>query len=621
MSATASFLVMPTSSGNSHPDLKTAMCEEVRRRQIARRWPRFHWDDEGRARRYLWAPRHFLNPIAGASLFGIVYLEAALWWNGLASWWPFEPLRRSPESRILLVTCAFLLNAWLLDRFLADQTKIELEVPAWVRGLRFAASGVPVLGLLVLPAWRWITVERPGWLRRKNRAPALDPRALRSSSLPNSWRIETWRRAASQSPVLLISWLIATQILAYLAILSWLAAGPFDSGRRWVLIGACGLLHLTVYGCVADYTRRRRPRAPRWAAPLLRYGPLLLFLPSPFTCLGILIWLPATEEEREEKTLIHHAYTQRNQPLRPDLQTRPADSLRSVWQTVQQIRKEVDETLQTFFGNPSEAGGWETGRLAFYRLKTFFLVLDVAALAWIVTRLGWPVLTLESPSSMLAVFLVMAALGLLVEVAFLGMRVVGWLQRRVPAYFPYGRYIVLTQLALPIGLLAGTQIALGDGHGLGLVLWAAGLVSAVLALLVLAPISFFFSLPGRDTVTVLAWASLSFELFLVGVILRAHPELSPPFLALFRFALALTLLWSAGLFFALGRRLLQPFELRHIFKPGLPAGVRMVLAFLLVTAALPLGGVTIPFWIYARHRCWPRYESLLAGLPTTLNMP
>jgi hypothetical protein len=190
---------------------------------------------------------------------------------------------------------------------------------------------------------------------------------------------------------------------------------------------------------------------------------------------------------------------------------------------------------------------------------------------------------------------------------------VGWLRRRAPPYFPYGRYIVLTQLALPIGFLAGTQVAQGDANGLGFVLWYGGIAAAVAGLLVLAPISFLFSLPGRETLIVLAWAALHFELFVVGVILRTHPELSPPFLALFKLALALTPLWSVGLFFALGRRLLQPLELRHIFRPGLPAHARLVLALVLVIAALPLGGVAIPFWMCARQGLWPRYEKCPAA--------
>ena len=314
---------MPTSSGNG-------------------RWHRFTWDAEGRARWELWEARHFLYPVAFASLVGLGYLEIALWQHGIEPWWPFGPSLQSAGGAALLVA-AFLLNAWSLDRFMAGKTKREAEAPAWIRGLRFFAAGVPVLGLLALPAWRWMLAERPGWLCRKKRVLVLDLRSPRLPSLPSSGLIERWRRRASQSLVFLIPWLISTQILAYLAALSSLAAGPLDLGRRWVVIGACGLLHLTLYGCVAGYARLRRPWAPRWAGPLLRYGPWLLFLPFPFTCLGILVWLPAAEETREEKTLSHRAYTQRNQSPRPDLQSRLTNSVRRVWQTVQQTRQEVDE--------------------------------------------------------------------------------------------------------------------------------------------------------------------------------------------------------------------------------------------------------------------------------------
>jgi len=73
-------------------------------------------------------------------------------------------------------------------------------------------------------------------------------------------------------------------------------------------------------------------------------------------------------------------------------------------------------------------------------------------------------------------------------------------------------------------------------------------------------------------------------------------------------ALVLTPVWSLGLFLALGRWLLRPFTLRHLADPRLPFRSRAILAGVALTAALPLGGIAIPFWIYAHHRLWPGME-------------
>lgn len=73
-------------------------------------------------------------------------------------------------------------------------------------------------------------------------------------------------------------------------------------------------------------------------------------------------------------------------------------------------------------------------------------------------------------------------------------------------------------------------------------------------------------------------------------------------------ALVLAPLWSLGSFLVLGRWLLRPFTFRHLADSRLPRSDRAILAGVALTAALPLGGLAIPFWIYAHHRLWPGME-------------
>lgn len=70
----------------------------------------------------------------------------------------------------------------------------------------------------------------------------------------------------------------------------------------------------------------------------------------------------------------------------------------------------------------------------------------------------------------------------------------------------------------------------------------------------------------------------------------------------------LTPAWSLRLFLALGRWLLRPFTFRDLSNPRLPRRHRAILAGLALTVVVPLGGLFIPFWIYAHHRLWPGME-------------
>jgi hypothetical protein len=51
--------------------------------------------------------------------------------------------------------------------------------------------------------------------------------------------------------------------------------------------------------------------------------------------------------------------------------------------------------------------------------------------------------------------------------------------------------------------------------------------------------------------------------------------------------------------------LLRPFGLREALRVLRP---RWKIGLLLLTFFAPLGGLAVPFWIYARHRWWPVWE-------------
>jgi hypothetical protein len=160
-------------------------------------------------------------------------------------------------------------------------------------------------------------------------------------------------------------------------------------------------------------------------------------------------------------------------------------------------------------------------------------------------------------------------------------------------------------------LLWGSLLAIGEAAVAGHLLVVVGLGAVLLTTLLFSPFNFLLARPGRQTFMTLVWILLFFEIVVTGAVMCSQPELAPPFVILFHAAMALTPLWSLALFAGMGGWLLHPFRLRHLFDRRLPRSARGILAAVALTAALPLGGLAIPFWIYARHRLWPRYEPLL----------
>ncbi|HEY2291409.1 MAG TPA: hypothetical protein VGM86_11970 [Thermoanaerobaculia bacterium] len=600
----------------AHPPL-----EDVRRANVERRWPRHQWDASGRSRWAGWDWRNYLYLVICGLLLSGTVLESAISSDGIKTpWWPFGLLAESPAGRAVLI---FLIvaNGWLMDRHLADRTPGEKLVPLWLRSLRAALVSIPVLGLYAIPAWRWIVQTRPPWACRASALPRLRLSTASESITVSLPRLDAWsralRRRQGQSFPTLFLWMIGGQIAPWIALLSWATTAatlsPFHQRALVSLDVSCHLLACAL-GLRFGVIRGRQTRVAGWRAVAIRLAPLFFLLPFPFWVPGILLWMIWAGEDVE--TFVEESYSNKGRPPVP-IPLAKGSSLGRLRRSLAQGQREFDGMVNGLLPGALQNSQVENQRLAFYRLKTFALLLDAAALAWLLARLGGPVLRFDSPTLYLAPFLVLAGLGVIVELSFLALRVAGWLLRRAMPYQPYGRSLTFTQLALAAGLLFGACLAAGQASNAGLLLIAVGIGTAVCAALLFAPISFLLMLPGRQAFVTLAWAVLFFELYTAGAVMRSQPELAPPFLHLFNVAIALTPLWSLALFLGLRGWLLHPFKLGHLVDHRLPGGARAVLAAVILTAAAPLGGIAVPFWIYVHHRLWPRYEKLLWDLKKT----
>ncbi len=176
---------------------------------------------------------------------------------------------------------------------------------------------------------------------------------------------------------------------------------------------------------------------------------------------------------------------------------------------------------------------------------------------------------------------------------------------------PYGRYLLLTQVAFLAGMMVGWLLVEESGDLFGWLLVEEsrnllGFLSLVAALC--GMVSMLFLLPigasSRRWEMHLSflWPSLFLALTGMGAAMLLDEGVNEVFMQLLRVCVWLTPLWAVLLGVTRAGWLLRPYGWRQLLSDQLPRRVRTSLVFLLLTAALPLGGLAIPLWIYVHHR-------------------
>jgi hypothetical protein len=565
---------------------------------VERRWPRYRWDGQGLSRWAGWGWSRYLVMVTGGFLLGATFLESAISKGGERAPWPFFGWLAESPAGFLILGILLVLNGWLVDRALSDRTPFEDALPLWLRGLRRALVSVPVFGLYAIPAWRWVIQRRPTWVRRSFRRLPLDLAASHQESRDPCRRSISWidsrRRIHGQSLPALLLWMILGQIGPWFALLSALMTTPsLSSSRRAVLQGVSFLFHILACACSIQYgiLRGGQIRAGRGRRIVLQWAPLSFLFGFLIWIFGFSAWIAAMDEERE--TLVSRSWARKSSSSPQALRARRASARPTAFSATLQ-NSEISQT-----------------RFAVQRLKLLAFFFDAAALAWLFYRLGKPFFTLQRfPLPELAPCLFLAILGLLIEGVSLAVRIFGWLRLNDRRSLPYGRWITFPQLVLAAGCLFGTLLAMGSLTNVGHLLIVIGM-GALLSTTLFASGSFLLDLSNPQTFVTLSWILLFLEVIVVGGLTGAWPELSLPVLTFFKAAMILTPVWGLALFLGLGGALLHPFRPRHIFDRRLPGRLRAALAAVCITAILPLGAIAIPFWIYACHWVWRRYEPLL----------
>jgi hypothetical protein len=556
---------------------------DVRAACVRRRFKRARLDAMGRGFWEHWRTESCAFLVGMYSMVLILLLEPALG----SDRWPAGMIDvRIPGSLAAGLLLVLPLNGWIFGLFLSNKTPGETALPRWLLALRWLASSLPLLGLYTLSLWR-AALEQTS-IQQASRAPSLDlstkrlslPRGIRSRGLYRSGFFFVWA-AGSLLPLLVWAvWLVQTTAL-----------GRY---RQPAIVGACIILHLISSLSMAKYFRSelKSPFLDRWRRSLLAIASVLWLLAIPGMVVGLALFLLA---DPPRKSLTWLTYANRSGARRAFLWRALQGRLRQRWET----RPWYAQWKRPAGLSPAEGTGYADAQVtAFYRLKTLFLTLESAALFAVV-----PARTRQAAlPSALWTAAVLAGAGLTLQAATLAARFLRIPRAQRLGRHPYGRYLLLTQAAFLAGLYMAALWAAGQVQQLGLLLCLGGALCGMLVVLfLLLPTA---ATPNGPDMTL--WALLFLFLAAWGGLITLDGTADQPSLATLKALAALTPLWSCGLFLACEGWLLRPFSWRQVFDRTLPRRVRSLLAFTALTAALPLGGLMVPFWIFARHRLRPR---------------
>ncbi len=586
--------------------------ERTRLLQIYRTWQRVC------ARRVsaVWAgASSFFNSSSIAGLVGIgavpvlAPLDSALWSDPVAAQARTTPsfLSGVVVGWALLVGC--LVQAGLVDRFLARQTAEERTVRGWVRFARLASATVPLFGFYTVPGWRFLLDRCPGWAFHTERQS--DPYRLEA---PPQWALVTsWLRSIESTSRWLASiWVFLSLYVLEMFVLLlaglWLGAGL----AAWAFSIA---FHLGAALGMAFFFagQARRAKLSRTGTVGLCLLSLAWLPPIPFLPLaGFLLFIFVNVEARE-KTLAHQLYASRTTADRqPGWRVFKA-RLRALWEdapTLQQIAGPPPGLTQ----DPVGLGQVDAHLTDFFRVRSLSLPLEAAWFTWTSLRLAgdhpWISGSIHGSLDALATSaLILGLVGLLLVAVHFIRR----LLRATTASSPRDRYscaraFAFTQLGLAAGLWIGEALYTRATLPIAVVAGAAGLLGILvylgpLFLELLRPVPELFKMDIRQQTPWLLFCPL-----LLAASLRFFGTKSEDLEGDWRVLQALIELAPLlGIFPGIQHLnwLLRPFPAKKIFSRELPLRVRATLAFFTFTGLLPLGGLAIPAWIAIRRRGWP----------------
>lgn len=512
-----------------------------------------------------------LHPLSGFWLFPFEWVPPALR-DGL--WIP--------------VAFVYLVNAVLLDRFLARRGGEDVSFRSSILSLRRLLAGVPVLGFCVIPLWRILCNRKPGWAYRRK-----DPRLILERLQGDPPGLMSGLPQGFLYSAAVLIWLLVSNLCALRAAVAWLNE-PERATTTGLLVvqGICGALRIGGMAFTVAYVLLRSQQGVLWGRR--KWGVLVCsgawLLPQSLFLLPMLAllfvgerWGAVMEDVRARST-----------------QERDADQA-------------LGFQLPALRTVALDRAALKVLRL--YREKTFLLMTEVASIMMLVlpVRERFPLMYLPGclVSLIFLASLIAFPIGGILYARYLFQarsKPSDWTRKQIE--HPFARYLLLSSIAVTggfhIGVFAGARkldmlaflfFWIGAyGTAIGFAGAFLGWLKTKEKSLIVWPILFLcIGMTGHEM------QQGSLDVNVLG--LSRHVEDAAQFHR-FKLYLMIPLVLVLTIFVGLYRCrwLLRPFRVKDILNPVLPIRLRRRMAFLVVTACLPLGGVLVPVWIRFRVR-------------------
>jgi len=543
---------------------------------------------------------------AGLLLFQVTPVDAALWSERDADLWSFPlPVTGPALLWALLLVC--LLNCLLFHRLLSRKTPSDLSTRWQLLALRCFVSGLPLLGWVVFPAWGWLLRRRPAWmfspyvstpeilLRHNSRRPLLGH----------------WMGKLDESLILLLA--LNNSLLLVLAS-HWIQVSEPESPdlHWWPGLLYSFALHLLMFAGTAWYLRIQiaRSRTSRLRSLSLLILTACLLPPIPvFSILAFFLFMLLDPSHAAEDTLAHALIRQRGTTHQLPVWWELKETIQRNRQAFP-WRKRLRIAPRETAARPQADETQRHVRLLLRR-KTLFLVPDTIAFKLAVPMLAgsWPRASLLLDGGLSLVGLLSLPL-LITGLAVAGVQAIS---RRTTTGQPsrlldlhsFGTFLARTEALYFLGLLAGHLWRHGQMEfleNLFLYIVAAGLSRIGLKEGFEVARHYFYSSEGTVSQEGrAAWDGLRQIFFITGLAAAAGIVLAFAQLGLGNLFvtawLPCSLLWGARL-----ARTHLPWLLRPSPGQPFPESSPGLVAFIRITAVLPLGGLAVPLWLLACRR-------------------
>ena len=574
------------------------MEEDTGRRatRIYRDWRRASFQP---ARGILWRTWNFSainSQIVVCIAFMLPDLEYVFW--GSDRWhWALKVVLawHHPTGLGAAIFLIYPVNILLIENYLNLRTPRRRLVRPLLLRARALASGVPILGLHMIPGWRWLLQHRSVWVYRDESREG--PIPFIEDDRPSA----RWRHRLggalhrARSSLFFIAWLGSVNIVAVHLATSDLSASPWMTPSYRLI--ACILLHLLGFACTASFLlaqHRQRPLTRRKLVGLwLVTG--LWFLPQPFAFLSLLVFVLARDGWGREATILGgiDSSSRSTEVLKQEVKHYwQRQSLWHRWRGPWGLEKE-QEVLDS-----------ERRLAAFCRGKTLLLVVDGVAITQFVIGFA-----LNNPAGILIALLlqVIVIISMMVSIVSLFLVMGGRALRAIRfgifsnnhSQNPGLDYLLLTQSALIAGVFLGIPLALD---------WSRWLA---FALVLVGGMYILFDFFGVGNIGIgkwedwgerMFWAGIFFQMVGAGYFMVVYPWVVDLVQGTLRWIAGGFLVWSLLLGLFHSSALLYPASWRELLSSRLSKGTRWLMAIMLASAWVPLGGLMIPLWFYGRKR-------------------